>query len=483
MKVAIIYPPLGPQNGPPILSQSRHFQYYHNPLVHYPVVPASAATLLKQAGFEVIWNDCIASGYSYNDFLEFIKQEKPDLVAIETKTPAIKHHWLIIDRLKEIDKDYKPKIVLFGDHVTALPEESMRNCKVDFVITGGDYDFMLLNLCNYLSRKNVKLEEGFWYRENGNIISTGRFQLNHDLDSLPFIDRDLTKWQLYARKNGIYKRLPGAYIMSARDCWHPKCTFCSWAALYPHFRTRKVESVLNEIGMLIDRYGIREIMDDSGTLPVGDWLREFCFGMIERGYNKKIYFDCNFRFNSALSLDDYILMKKAGFRLLIIGLESANQSTLDRINKNLTVEQIMDSCRMIQAAGLHSHLCIMFGFPWETYEDAVKTLRLARYLLKKGNALTVQATIAMPYPGTALFEECKEKDILKSCDWDRFDMKEPVVEVPMDKGRVAELIRSTYRIALDPEFIFRKVVSIRDMDDVRYFYRAARRAVGRLLNS
>jgi radical SAM superfamily enzyme YgiQ (UPF0313 family) len=446
-------------------------------------VPALAATLLKQAGFEVIWNDSIAAGCVYDDFLEFVKQEKPDLIAIETKTPAVKRHWAIIDKLKEIDKDYRPKIALFGDHVTALPEESMRNCKVDFVITGGDYDFMLLNLCNYLSRKNIKLEEGVWYREENKIKNTGQFQLNHDLDNLPFIDRDLTKWQLYARKNGIYKRLPGAYIMSARDCWSPKCTFCSWAALYPHFRVRKVEKVLDEIGMLIGRYGVREIMYDSGTFPSGKWLNDFCLGMIKRGYNKKIYFDCNFRLNSELSLDDYILMKKAGFRLLVIGLESANQGTLDRINKNLTVGQAMNSCKMMQNAGLHAHLCIMFGFPWETYEDAMRTLCLARYLLKKGNALTVQATIAMPYPGTALFEECKEKGILKSYDWDRFDMKEPIVDMQMDKGRIAELIRSTYRIALDPEFIYRKVISIRDMDDMRYFCRAAKRAVSRLLNN
>jgi len=482
MKVAITYPPLGSQKGPPILSQSRHFQYYRYPQFHYPIIPASAATLLKQAGFEVVWNDCIATGCNYDNFSEFIKQERPDLIAIETKTPAVKQHWYIIERIKEIEINYKPKIVLFGDHVTALPEESMRNCKVDFVITGGDYDFLLLNLCNYLNQRNESLQPGIWFRENGNIKSTGRFQLNHNLDSLPFIDRDLTKWQLYGYKNGIYKRLPGTYIMSARDCWYPKCTFCSWSMLYPNFRIRKVENVLDEIGMLIDSYKIYEIMDDSGSFPIGNWLREFCYGMIERGYSKKIYFDCNFRFSSDLFFSDYELMKKAGFRLLIVGLESANQNTLDRINKKLTVEQIIESCKMISAAGLHLHICIMFGFPWEDYEDCLRTLKLTRYLLKKGYALTVQATIAMPYPGTTLFEECKRMSLLKSYDWDRYDMKEPIVKVPMEDARVMELVRSTYKIALNPEFIYRKLISIRDKYDLRYFFRAGRRAFNRILN-
>lgn len=482
MKIVITYPPLMTQKATPILSQSRHFQYYRYPLFHYPIVAASAATLLNQAGFEVIWNDCIAAGCSYDNFFKFIRQEKPDLIAIETKTPAVKQHWRIIERLKEIDKNYKPWTVLFGDHVTALPEESMQNSKVDFVITGGDYDFLLLNLCNYLNQRNKKLEPGIWLRENGSFRSTGRFQHNHSLDSLPFIDRDLTKWQLYAYKNGIYKRLPGTYIMSARDCWHPKCTFCSWSTLYPNFRTRKVENVLDEIGMLVENYKIYEIMDDSGTFPMGNWLREFCYGMIERGYSKKIFFDSNLRFNSDLLYDDYKLMKKAGFRLLVVGLESANQNTLNRINKNLTVEQIRESCNMIKAAGLHLHICIMFGFPWESHEDALRTLKLAKYLLKKGYALTVQATIAMPYPGTALFEECKRKTLLKSYDWDRYDMKEPIAKVPMDDGRVRGLVRAAYKIALNPEFIYRKLISIRDIDDIRYFFRAARRAISRLLN-
>jgi anaerobic magnesium-protoporphyrin IX monomethyl ester cyclase len=483
MKIAITYPPLTTRNASPILSQSRHFQYYRYPIFHYPIVPASAATLLKQAGFEVIWNDCIAMGCSYDNFLEFIKQEKPDLVVIETKTPAVKYHWHIIDRLKEIDKHYRPKTVLLGDHVTALPEESMRNCKVDFVITGGDYDFLLLNLSNYLDHRVKRLESGIWFREDGNIKSTGRFRLNHNLDDLPFIDRTLTKWQLYAYKNAIYKRLPGTYIMSARDCWRPKCTFCSWPTLlYPNFRTRKVENVLDEIGMLIERYKIYEIMDDSGTFPVGDWLREFCYGMVERRYNKKIYFDCNFCFNSDLFCSDYELMRKAGFRLLVIGLESANQNTLNRINKNLTIEQIIESFKMIRAAGLHSHICIMFGFPWENHEDALRTLKLARYLLKKGYALTVQASIVIPYPGTPLFEECRRKNLLRSYDWQEYDMKQPIARVQMMNKKVTELVSSTYKTVFNPEFIFRKFISIRDRDDIRYFFRAARRAISRLLN-
>ena len=70
---------------------------------------------------------------------------------IETKTPVVKKHWSIISDVKKVLPN--SKVVLVGDHVTALPQESMEQSKVDFVLTGGDYDFLLLNLVNFLNGK------------------------------------------------------------------------------------------------------------------------------------------------------------------------------------------------------------------------------------------------------------------------------------------------------------------------------------------
>ena len=229
MKIVICYPPLSNEKGCPTLGQNRQFQYFKEPTYIYPVVPAQAATLLKQAGHEVIWNDCLAQNWGYERFLGFIGEEKPDVIAFETKTPIVKQYWKIIDDIKGqspsspgdsgCSSGTVPTIVLFGDHVTALPEESFQNSQVDFVLTGGDYDFLLLNLCSYLNQRPTtndqrpNLEPGIYYREDGQIKNTGKFQLDHNLDTLPPIDRDLTRWQLYAYKNGNYKCTPGTYIM------------------------------------------------------------------------------------------------------------------------------------------------------------------------------------------------------------------------------------------------------------------------------
>jgi len=482
MKIVLSYPPLEKGKGTPLLGQNRQFQWFTSPTYIYPMVPAYAATYLKSLGHNVVWKDAVAENMTYYEFIAFFKETQMQMFAMETKAPVVKMHWEIINELKTI----KPQviIVLFGDHVTAFPEESMINCPVDYVLTGGDYDFLLANLCSTLEENNgqldpLKLEPGIYYRKNGKIENTGKFVLNHDLNVLPEIDRELTHWELYSKKNGNYSKFPGTYTYASRDCWYHKCTFCSWTTLYNNYRSRSPEKLLNEIGNLISKYKIKEIMDDSGAFPIGEWLKEFCYGMIERGYNKKVIIDCNMRFG-ALNLDDYKLMKKAGFRLVLFGLESANQSTLDRINKGVKIEKMVDSCKLAKEAGLSPHVTIMFGYPWETEEEVKNTVKLGRYLLQKGYARTLQATIVIPYPGTPLYYECLEKGWLETENYEEYDMRRSVMKTPIGEEKLKEAVQSVYKVAFNPEFLFRRIVGIRSWDDIKFFMRSAKQVWGHL---
>ncbi len=487
MRAVIGYPPLESKKGIPLLSQNRQFQWFHDPTYIYPVVPAWAATLAKQAGHQVAWLDGIASEWTYAEWEKRLLKSKPDLLFIETKTPVIKKHWQIINRLKK--KDPKLLVVLAGDHVTALPEESFQKSAVDFVLTGGDYDFLLLNLLNHLEKKE-KLEAGIWYRTKRGLKNTGQFVLNHDLNKLPFIDRDLTQWQLYAYKNGNYKYLPGTYIMAGRDCWWRKnggCKFCSWTTLYPTWRVRSAKNVLDEVGMLIEKYGVREIMDDTGTFPIGPWLREFAQGMIDRGYNRKINFDINMRFG-ALSKEDYALMAKAGFRFLLYGLESANQETVDWLNKGTKIAAIEKELEMIQEVNretgghLEPHVTCMVGYPWESKEEAEATVAMTRRFFDRGLIRTLQATIVIPYPGTQLFRECLENNWLKTKNWDDYDMTKPVMKTPMADEEVLAITRGIYTSFLTPRFLWWQITSIRNWQDVKFMLRAARKVIGHFLD-
>lgn len=481
LKIAISYPPLKSQHGTPLLSQNRQFQWFSDPTYIYPMIPASAATLLKENGYEVFWDDAIAEGLSYEEWKKRLICEKPDIVTIETKTPVIKRHWEIINDLKAHCLPLATHFVLMGDHVTALPEESLQNSKVDYVIAGGDFDLILLNIANKLSGKG-NLEGGVYYRGGEEIINSGEYDIQkHSLDELPPIDRELTKWKLYAFKNGNFKYTPGSYVMNARDCWWGQCSFCSWTTMFPgeKCRTRSVEKALNEIGELIE-LGAQEIMEDSGTLPVGGWLKEFCEGMIEREYNKKVVLDCNMRLNAVKDSDTYKLMKKAGFRMILYGLESANQKTLDKTNKGLKVEEIEPALKIAKVAGLEPHITVMVGYPWETKKDVENTLKFVKKVFKEGLVDSLQATLAIPYPGTPLYKYCEKNNLLLTKDYNRFDQREPVMKTEMSSEELKKIIGKLYRSFVTPKFFFNKAKSIKNINDLKFAARAGKKVLGHL---
>lgn len=461
----IAFPQLPNSKGIPQLTQNRQFQWYTMPSTFiYPIIPSIAATLLKENNFEVEFYDGIALRETYSDFLDRFRHFKPDIVAMETKTPVIKQHWKIIDRLKSESPD--TNFVLMGDHVTALPVESLMNSKVDYVVSGGDFDVILVDLAKHL-RDGTPLPKGAWHRQHGEILSTGNAESSIDLDSLPWIDRELTKWWLY-REAYLFK--PVTYLMAGRDCPY-QCTFCSWSnILFPKMRYRSVENVLDEVETLVDKYKLKEVFDDTGTFTVSrKWTKDFCHGMMKRGLNDKVYYSINTRFDH-LNYDFCIFLKRSGFRLLKIGLESGNDETLKKIRKGITVQQIRDGAKNAKRAGLDVFLTVMVGYPWETRNDVLRTIALCKELMTQGWADILQASIVIPYPGTILYKEALDNDwfSVDSKAWELFDMTQPVLTTPLDPQEIMKMCDNLWRIYLNPKYILRTIVSIRSFDKLKF---------------
>lgn len=478
MKIAVSYPPLESDKGVALLSQNRQFQWFNNPTFIYPMVPAYAATLLQSMGHEVVWDDAIAEQKNESEWLRWYESAGLDLIAFESKTPTIKKHWRLIEEMKR--RSPQTIVVLMGDHVTGFPEESLQNSPVDYVLTGGDFDFSLRDLVNHLD-KHADFGPGTYYRENGEVKGSGNYSLVNDLNELPMIDRDLTKWKLYAFKNGNFKYLPGTYTMAGRDCWWGHCTFCSWTTLFPgqKFRTRTPQLMVEEVDMLVNKYGVREIFDDTGTLPIGAWLHEFCEGLIARGLHKKVKIGCNMRFNY-LSKEDYQLMGKAGFRFILYGLESANQSTLKRLAKNMKTDTIAQELKWSKGAGLAPHITTMIGYPWETKEEAGNTIEFAKKMFRTGCVDTLQATVVIPYAGTPLYKEADRNGWLLTKDWDDYDMRRPILKSPLTAEDTLALTQDLYRSFISPQFVWNKLVNIRSWEDIQFIGRGIKYVWGHL---
>ncbi len=498
MKIVVGYHPIDSEKGVPLLSQNRQFQFFNAPTYIYPMIPASAATLLAEKGHEVVWLDGIAEKWSYKQWEQKLKVANPDIFLMETKCPVIKYHWEKSKRLHEILPNMLQ--VWVGDHLSYLPQETFDNAPVDCIITGGDYDFLIADLVNHLESKK-ELPPGFWFPENHSWISsksaktfvtekgkilktTGPAKLNHNLDDIPFIDRDLTRWKLYAFENGNYKYTPGTYVYSGRDCWWNKCTFCVWDhTLNPPgtYRSVSPERLFEEVKHIVDNYHVKEIFDDAGSMRAGKWLKKFCELMIESGYNKKVILGCNMRFDGP-DAELYKLMKKANFRFILYGIESANQNTLDRLQKGLTQEIIENGARMCKKAGLEPHVTVMLGYPWETAEEAQNTIDFTKKLFKKGYIDTLQATICIPYPGTPLYKECKENGWLLTENYEDFDMRKPVMKSEITPEQIMEMTQQLYKSFLSPAFIIRKILNIRNWQDIKFLFMAGSRVIGHLLD-
>ncbi len=481
MKVAIVYPPLDKGSKWALLTQNRHFRYTSSGQVRiFPLIPASGASLLAHGGHDVLFLDGITSRLSQGEFLKALTEFHPDLIFMETKAPVIKEHWALIKTLKGLN-DWG--IALAGDHVSYFPEESLKESAADYCITGGDYDVGLLDLANALEGKG-DLPSGVYFRKGRKITHTGKFTLLEDLNSLPFIDRDLTQWRSYGE---AYLYTPCAYILTGRGCGTPKgitgrCTFCIWQFAFWNrtARLRSPENVAEEIEALVGKHGVREVFDDneSGALWNKEWLEGFHREMDKRGLIGKVFVSSNAR-GDCLDKETCVLLKKSGFRLLKVGLESGNNETLSRLKKDETVEEIVQGVKNAKDAGLNVMLTVMVGYPWEKEKDIRQTYTILKSLMlyktRVGDALS--ASIILPYPGTPLYHSAKKQGWLipNEGEYGKFDMSVPVLRSEIDPSLWCNRM---WKILSSPEFVLKTGITVRRRQDIALLLRAVKSLLG-----
>ncbi|MDR0908612.1 MAG: B12-binding domain-containing radical SAM protein [Spirochaetaceae bacterium] len=396
--------------------------------LYYPLWLIYAAVLAEKNGHSVCFLDAPAKPLDTSEALLEVRQEVAKLnterllFVLDTSTPSIKND---VSFGAELKKEFPASfVVLVGTHPSAVPEETLAmNTAID-AVTIAEFDKTISELANELDKtddwsvfkgENLK---GILFQHGSRTITHNSYMEN--LDELPFASAFIKKYldvHDYFFPASVY---PSIQIFTGRGC-PAHCTFCVYPqTMHGHtYRVRSPENVAAEFQYIADNFPeVKEVVIEDDTFTINkERTVAVCKLLIEKGLNKRLKWLCNARVN--LDLETMKIMRKAGCRLIIPGIESGNQQILNNIKKGTKVEQFYDYVRNAKKAGLLIHACYMVGNQGETRETMEETLRLALKL----NTDTAQFFPMIPYPGTEAYNWAKqngyiEADYTKYCKED-----------------------------------------------------------------
>ncbi len=298
------------------------------------------------------------------------------------------------------------RVAMAGLHPSALPERTLREEAVDFVIEGEGPDSLKV-LLEELAAAHPDLANvpGLWYRDSAGIRSNPRAELISDLDSyLPIAAWDLLPMGVYRAHNwhcfdDLEHRSPYGAIYTSLGCPY-NCVFCCINAPFgkPGIRYRSPERVVDEIALLAETYGVKnlKIVDELFVLKEDHYMT-IVEGIIARKLDLNIWAYARV---DTVKPENLAKMKQAGINWLALGIESANPDVRDGADKRMQSRDILGVVRSIQDAGIRIIGNFIFGLPDDTRETMEETLQLAMDL----NCEFINFYCAMAYPGSKLYD-------------------------------------------------------------------------------
>jgi len=182
--------------------------------------------------------------------------------------------------------------------------------------------------------------------------------------------------------------------------------------------------VVNELEFLHNTYGANQFTfyDDAFTVDQNR-AAEICREIRKR--KLKIKWDCETRVDM-VTKELLRNMRDAGCIAVWFGVESGSQRVIDAMGKGFSLTQTMNAFKWARDVGLMTVASAILGFPGETKESALETIKL----VEKISPDDVGYYIATPYPGTPMHDYVKEKGLLKITDFNKYDTATPTFENP-----------------------------------------------------
>jgi len=323
---------------------------------------------------------------------------------------------LVYDMVKLIKKKHPQlPIILGGVYPSALPDDAV-NTGAHFVITGEGE----IPICKIAAGKKPEHIDGLAMRNVNGELRINPAARVKNIDDIPYPARHLLPMDLYLKLSprGVFDKKT-ASIITSRGCPYD-CAFCSIHPVNGYaWRPRSVENTLGEIRQLVEKHSVEhiEIEDDNFTLntqrAVGilDGLRS-----LSNELGKKITWECpNGTRIDSLNEDLLKKIKDSGCTRLYLALEHGDDDMLKIMRKNLHKEKVISVVELCKKLEIPLMIFFIVGFPGETKERFLNGIKFAKLLRDKG-AERLVSFVAKPYPGTNLYEICKQNNWLKYPD-------------------------------------------------------------------
>lgn len=428
-----------------------------------PLGVAWLAAVLEQDGHQVAILDAHAERMHVAAVTPWIREHGPfDLIGITATTPLIGN---ALELARQIKQEWPlVNVVLGGVHPTVRPAEVLGEQAVDLVVRGEGEN----TLREIAAGKPHETIQGLSYRHEGQVVHNPDRELIRDLDSLPLPAYHLLPMHRYRPAAGAAKRTPATSVLATRGC-PGRCTFC-YRIFGDRLRFRSGARVAEEVKMLQDRYGIREICfyDDTFT-AIKREVRAFCQAI--RDLKLDLTWSCFTRID-AFDEETFRMMKSAGCHQVMVGIESASQDILKNIHKKIDVDNVEQIVRSMQKIGLEVRAAFMLGNPGETEATMEENIRFALRL----DPDLVQFNITTPFPGTEMFRWAEENDLLLTKNWEDYDLSRPVMKLPtVDPEVVQRFYDSAHRrFFLRPKFILKRLWQLRSPTELASAVRGLR---------
>lgn len=427
-------------------------------VVRPPMDLAYIAATLEQSSVECRIIDYPAEKKEWGDLAKDIQRFNPTYLFFSSTTPTFEKDMEVCKVAKSIDKDILT--IVRGPYISANTQQVFNEHP--------ELDIAIIDEPEFAAQEIVEKEDlsevlGIAFINGESVVKTKARPFLRDLDLLPFPSRHLIK-------NEIYK-MPGTgdlmtIVLTSRGCPY-KCIYCLAGKVSgKRLNLRHPSFLANEIEECYSKYGIKYFWFRSDTFTIHkDWVIQVCKEIVDR--KLPIKWSTNSRVDT-IDEERLFWMKKGGCLAIGYGIESGNQAILDKIKKDITLDQARKAVMLTKKYNIKAFLFFMIGFPWDSKDTISETIDFAKEL--KGDLYSF--AIAYPHPGTEMYEIARRYDLIQETSVFNAHYAKPAMNgtLHLSYDEVVKLHRNAYyQVLLQPAYIMKTLSNLTSLRELREY--------------